>query len=53
LKKAFNEHQETSGPPTPLNGVKVYEKVSAPSSEQSGVIIEKIVSYFLTFFHLF
>jgi len=26
LKKAFNAHQETSGPPTPFNGVEVYEK---------------------------
>jgi len=25
LKKAFNGHQETSGPPTPLTGVEVYE----------------------------
>ena len=28
LKKAFNGHQETSSPPTPLNGVEVYEKVN-------------------------
>ena len=28
LKKAFNGHQETSGPPTPLTGVEVYEKVN-------------------------
>ena len=28
LKKAFNGHQETSGPPTPLTVVEVYEKVN-------------------------
>ena len=28
LKKAFNGHQETSGPLTPLTGVQVYEKVN-------------------------
>jgi len=28
LKKAFNGHPETSGPPTPLTGVDVYEKVN-------------------------
>ena len=28
LKKAFSEHQEGSGPPTPLTGVEVYEKVN-------------------------
>jgi len=28
LKKAFNGHQEASGPPTPLTGVEVYEKVN-------------------------
>ena len=28
LKKAFNGHQEGSGPPTPLTGVEVYEKVN-------------------------
>jgi len=28
LKKAFNGYQETSGPPTPLTGVEVYEKVN-------------------------
>jgi len=28
LKKAFNGHQETSSPPTPLTGVEVYEKVN-------------------------
>jgi len=28
LKKAFNGHQETDNPPTPLTGVKVYEKVN-------------------------
>jgi len=28
LKKAFNGHQETSTPPTPLTGVEVYEKVN-------------------------
>jgi len=28
LKKAFNGHQETNGPPTPLTGVEVYEKVN-------------------------
>jgi len=28
LKKAFNGHHETNGPPTPLTGVEVYEKVN-------------------------
>jgi len=28
LKKAFNGHQEASGPPTPLIGDEVYEKVN-------------------------
>jgi len=28
LKKAFNGHQETDNPPTPLIGVEVYEKVN-------------------------
>ncbi|KAK7346843.1 hypothetical protein VNO80_21366 [Phaseolus coccineus] len=28
LKKAFNGHQETSGPPTPLTAAEVYEKVN-------------------------
>ena len=28
MKKAFNGHQEGSGPPTPLTGVEVYEKVN-------------------------
>jgi len=28
LKKVFNGHQDTSGPPTPLTGVEVYEKVN-------------------------
>jgi len=28
LKKAFNEHQETSSQPTPLIGVEVYEKAN-------------------------
>jgi len=28
LKKAFNGHQETDSPPTPLSGVVVYEKVN-------------------------
>ena len=28
LKKAFNGHQETSSPPTPIIGVEVYEKVN-------------------------
>ena len=28
LKKAFNGHQEASGPPTPLTSVEVYEKVN-------------------------
>jgi len=25
---SFNGHQETNGPPTPLTGVEVYEKVN-------------------------
>ena len=28
LEKAFNGHQEASGPPTPLTDVEVYEKVN-------------------------
>jgi len=28
LKKAFNGHQKARGPPTPLTGVEVYEKVN-------------------------
>jgi len=47
----------TSPPSSPFRHVKWkrtrIKKSGAPSSEQSGVIIEKIVSYFYFFFHLF